>query len=78
MRTFIRGGLAHPRGYTFEHGWERAELRASLPMCTKKKVPRYTGLSFVLIPWVLLAGPMLTWLFQVLEYMYEGAGAREP
>ena len=30
--TFIRGVLAHPRKYTFDHGWERAELRASLTL----------------------------------------------
>jgi hypothetical protein len=27
--TFIHGGSAHPREYTFGHGWARAELRAS-------------------------------------------------
>jgi hypothetical protein len=26
--TFIHGGSAHPREYTFDHGWARAELRA--------------------------------------------------
>ena len=32
LGTFIRGVLAHPRKYTFDHGWERAELRASLTL----------------------------------------------
>ncbi len=35
--TFIRGVLAHPRKYTFDHGWERAELRASLTMHVSQK-----------------------------------------
>ena len=35
--TFIRGVLAHPRRYTFDHGWERAELRASLTVHVSQK-----------------------------------------
>jgi hypothetical protein len=35
--AYIRGVLAHPRIYTFDHGWEREELRASLPRVTKKQ-----------------------------------------
>jgi hypothetical protein len=35
--TFIRGVLAHPRGYTFDNGWERAGLRASLPVHVSQK-----------------------------------------
>jgi hypothetical protein len=37
MCTFIRGVLAHPRRYTFVHGWERAELRASLTVHVSQK-----------------------------------------
>jgi hypothetical protein len=40
--TFIRGGLAHPRRvYTFDHGWARTELRASLTAHTSQKSKVY-------------------------------------
>ena len=39
--TFIRGVLAHPRGYTFDHGWERAELRASVLVYVSQKSKVY-------------------------------------
>jgi hypothetical protein len=39
--TFIRGVLAHPRKYTFDHGWERAEMRASLPVHVSQKSTIY-------------------------------------
>jgi hypothetical protein len=39
--TFIRGVLAHPRRYTFDHGWERAQLRASLTVHVSQKSTVY-------------------------------------
>ena len=66
---FYSGGLAHPRKYTFDHGWGRAELRASLPVHVSQKSEVYLRPAPPLMKqwWCQISNPAFDYRYQAFS-----------